>query len=126
MLIPESEVVQALVLLAPAGHPSGPPAAANLSQWQPPAGAAAAAAASLRQMGFTVEASGESTLHISGRAGLFQNVFNTVLKKSGTGGVVCDDDSPDLPLATLPASLRAHVFAVGFEQPPEFGPGSFA
>jgi hypothetical protein len=126
MPIPDSEIIHALVVLAPAGKPSGPPTAANLAEWQPPAGAADAATAFLRQLGFTVEPSGETALRISGRAGLFQNVFQTVLKKTKRGGVVCHDDSPDLPLAALPAPLRAVVEAVGFEQPPEFGPGSFA
>lgn len=126
MPIPDSEIIHALVLLAPAGKPSGPPTAANLSEWQPPAGAPGAATAFLRQLGFTVEPSGDNSLRISARAGLFQNVFQTVLKMTDSGGVVCHDDSPDLPLAALPAPLRAVVEAVGFEQPPEFGPGSFA
>lgn len=126
MPIPDSEILHALVVLAPAGQPSGTPTAANLNEWQPPAGAADAATAFLRQLGFTVEPSGENTLRIGARAGLFQNIFQTVLKKTASGGIVCHDDSPDLPLAALPAPLRAVVSAVGFEQPPEFGPGSFS
>jgi hypothetical protein len=126
MPIPDSEIIHALVLLAPAGKPSEPPTAANLREWLPPAGAADAATAFLRQLGFTVDPSGDHALHISARAGLFQNVFQTVLKTTTRGGVVCHDDSPDLPLAALPASLRSLVQAVGFEQPPDFGPGSFA
>jgi hypothetical protein len=126
MSIPDSEIIHALVLLAPAGRPAGAPSAANLSQWQPAAGAVQAATALLSQLGFTVEPSGANALRIGGRAGLFHNVFQAALKKTERGGVVCGDDSPDLPLATLPAALRAVVSAVGFEQPPEFGPGSFA
>jgi hypothetical protein len=126
MSIPDSEIIHALVVLAPAGQPAGAPSAANLSEWQPSAGAGQTATMFLRQLGFTVEPSGKNALRISGRPGLFHNVFQATLKKTERGGVVCDDDSPDLPLATLPAALRAVVSAVGFEQPPEFGPDSFA
>lgn len=126
MSIPDSEIIHALVVLAPAGRPAGAPSTANLGEWQPPPGAAQTATTLLRQLGFTVEPSGANALRIGGRAGLFHNVFQAVLKKTELGGVVCGDESPDLPLAALPAALRAVVAAAGFEQPPEFGPGSFA
>lgn len=126
MPIPDSEIIHALVVLAPAGRPAGAPSAATLHEWQPQAGAAQTATALLRQLGFTVEPSGPNALRISGRAGLFHNVFQAVLNRTERGGVVCGDESPDLPLAALPAALRAVVSAIGFEQPPEFGPGSFA
>jgi hypothetical protein len=125
MSIPDTESVSALVVLRPQGQPTGPPSAATLHEWAPPAGAQESAAAILRQMGFDVEASGPHVLSISARAGLFHNVFGAALERSPKGGVVCPGGSPDLPLDALPPTLRSLIQSAGFEQPPDFGPGEF-
>jgi hypothetical protein len=126
MPIADDEILTALAIPRPAATPGAPPSAANLVEWTATAATVEEAARLLRQAGFTVEAAGAGALRVSGRAQLFQTVFRVVLEYDERGGVRTAAGSPDLPLEALPARLRAVLYAAGFEQPPDFGPGSFA
>lgn len=131
MALKNSDEVTAVVVLKPQGAtPAEPPSTRNLAQWTPPAGAAEAALEAFRAAGFNTHGASGSNFQISGTVADFERFFGVRLCEHKGGTVQCEREggtqASDLPLDKLPKQLKRLVHAIGFSEPPDFGPGNFS
>ena len=125
-LDPET-VVSAVAVLRPAkGRPARAPSAATLEQWAPPPGASERAVGALRGLGFKAAKAGPGSIAFSAKVKTFESVFGVALEDTAQGGITCSGGSPDLPVDKASPQLAELLLSAGFEQPPDFGPGSFS
>jgi hypothetical protein len=96
---------------------------ANVAAWLPSPEAVAEVSSALRGMGFDVGPCVGNSLSIAGRGELFERRFGARLALDG-GGARFAEHGHELPAAALPVSIRAHVAAITFTPPPDFGPGA--
>lgn len=124
-LKPDTEVRAVAVLMPAGGRPAAAPSTANIGDWKPTASALKSVSAAFEKLGFAVSKTPGGTLDVSAPARTFESVFGVKLAEGASGGIVCKGGDVDLPLNKLPEPLRAQIHAIGFEQPPDFGPTGF-
>lgn len=124
-LKPGTEVRAVAVLTPSGGRSRAAPSSANIADWKPTAAALKTAIAALEKLGFTVTKTPGGALDVSAAVKTFESVFGVKLAEAANGGIAVQGGGVDLPLAKLPDALREQLHAIGFEQPPDFGPTGF-
>lgn len=124
MALSPDKLIQAVAVLRPeGGAPKAAPSSRTIGEWRSPPDAAKRAATLMRRLGLDAEESGPGALNITGSVKAFQALFGVTLEESSRGGIHCSGGKTELPLAKLPEPLRDLILQIGFEQPPDFGPG---
>ncbi|MEI4232089.1 hypothetical protein [Roseovarius sp. D22-M7] len=75
-------------------------------------------------LGLEAQRIGDDTILLTGPLQTFENALATPLTMSDEG-VSAGEGGATVPLSHLPAELRQGVAEIGFETPPDFGPGNF-
>jgi hypothetical protein len=123
---PEKIVSAQVVLCAANGARPGPQSritSENIREWLPSEQIIAHASAAMRSMGFEVGECIANSFSITGTVTLFESSFATKLREIGHS-VQFVGDGNELAAEKIPAALRAHVAAITFTPPPDFGPGA--
>ena len=83
-----------------------------------------AVAARFAALGLGAQRIGEDTILLTGPLETFEGAFTMPMSMSDQG-VSVGDGGATVPLSHLPDDLRQGVAEIGFETPPDFGPGNF-
>ena len=126
-------MLSAQVVLRPASgkRVSGKDAitAANVAEYLPAPAAAEAARRAFAGLGFQEGNVAGNSFSITAPKKTFEKVFHTKLREGDRGEVTVESKrgagGHELPLSSLPESVRRHVEAVTFTPPPDFGPTDY-
>jgi hypothetical protein len=100
---------------------------ANIDQYAPDPGAVQAVIDYFAAAGFEVGQPLGISFAITANRSHFESVFGARLAVEETRGVlrVVTDDGLELPLDSIPDSMRDHIHAITFTPPPDFGPTDY-
>jgi pro-kumamolisin-like protein len=115
-----------VVLVAANGARPGPGTritSQNIHEWAPSAETIERVSDHFRAMGFEVGECVGNSMAITGPVRLFESGFRVRLRKAG-GGMQFAGERYEMASEKIPSTLRAHVAAITFTPPPDFGPGA--
>jgi hypothetical protein len=96
----------------------------NLESFLPDATPASQTRAHFESLGFEVGALVGNSFSISATPKKFEQHFHTKILRNNQFASL-EDGSLELPIADLPAEVKATIDAVSFSAPPDFGPNNF-
>lgn len=79
------------------------------------------------ELGFEVQEISPGVLLLTGEPALFEKEFGSTVSMDDSGAHVSSggQQSRALPLDALPRDLRGKIDQIGFDSPPDFGPGNY-
>ncbi len=125
--MPDPSTFAAQVILSGGPAEASAAIASRADELRPSAESADRALRAFTALGFKTGPCVGNSFSIEGSKALFKSHFDVRLKPRADGGMDFEGQagtaSGSLPLAALPATLRAQLQAVLFTEPPAFGPG---